>query len=168
MVSIRGNVETRLRKLEEENLDGVVLAAAGLARLGIEDSRATALEPSTLLPAVGQGALGVEVRADDQAVGELTRGLNHAASAVAVAAERAFLARLQGGCQVPIAGFAQVENQEVVMQGLVANLDGSQVVRGQGRVLQAEAEVMGRAVAEEVLDRGGREILAQIYGEAPA
>ncbi|MGD9124116.1 MAG: hydroxymethylbilane synthase, partial [Desulfarculaceae bacterium] len=129
---------------------------------------ATALEPSTLLPAVGQGALGVEVRADDQAVGELTRSLNHAASAVAVAAERAFLARLQGGCQVPIAGFAQVENQEVVMQGLVANLDGSQVVRGQGRAPQAEAGAMGRAVAEEVLDRGGREILAQVYGEAPA
>jgi porphobilinogen deaminase len=110
----------------------------------------------------------VEVRADDQAVGELTRSLNHAASAVAVAAERAFLARLQGGCQVPIAGFAQVENQEVVMQGLVANLDGSQVVRGQGRAPQAEAGAMGRAVAEEVLDRGGREILAQVYGEAPA
>ncbi len=168
MVTLRGNVETRLRKLESENLDAVVLAAAGLNRLGLSEVKAHHLETSLLLPAVGQGALGLECRAEDAPLRALLAGLNHPPTAAAVAAERGFLARLEGGCQVPIAGHAVVEKGIVLFKGLVASLDGRQVVRGQGLASPAEAAAMGARVAEEVLAAGGREILAQVYGEAPA
>lgn len=168
MVPVRGNVETRLKKLESENLDAVVLAAAGLNRLGLKDVPAHPLEPATMLPAVGQGALGLECRAHDQWVRGLIAPLDHPPTAAAVAAERGFLARLEGGCQVPIAGHAVLDNGIVTLRGLVASLDGRRVVRGQGLAPPHEARAMGQAVAEEILERGGREILAQVYGEAPA
>lgn len=168
MVPVRGNVETRLKKLESENLDAVVLAAAGLNRLGLKDVPAHPLEPATMLPAVGQGALGLECRAHDQWVRGLIAPLDHPPTAAAVAAERGFLARLEGGCQVPIAGHAVLDNGIVTLRGLVASLDGRRVVRGQGLAPPHEARAMGAAVAEEILARGGREILAQVYGEAPA
>jgi hydroxymethylbilane synthase len=168
MVPLRGNVETRLRKLESDNLDAVVLAAAGLNRLGLKGVKAFALEPSLMLPAVGQGALGLECREDDAALRELIQGLNHPPTAQAVAAERGFLARLEGGCQVPIAGHAVVEKGIVVFKGLVASLDGRRVVRGEGLAPPEQARAMGAQVAEDILARGGREILAEVYGEAPA
>jgi len=168
MVPLRGNVETRLRKLVDDHLDAVVLAAAGLNRLGLKDVKAFALEPSLMLPAVGQGALGLECREDDQEVRQLVKALNHPQTAQAVAAERGFLARLEGGCQVPIAGYAVLEKGVVVFKGLVASLDGRLIVRGEGLAPPDQARAMGAAVAEEVLARGGREILTQVYGEGPA
>lgn len=168
MVPVRGNVETRLRKLDTENLDAVVLAAAGLNRLGLKDVKALPLETSLMLPAVGQGALGLECRADDAPTRELISALNHPPTAQALVAERGFLARLEGGCQVPIAGHAVLEKGIVVLRGLVASLDGRRVVKGEGLAPPDQARAMGERVAEEILARGGREILAEVYGEAPA
>lgn len=166
IVPLRGNVDTRLRKLEEEGLDAIILAEAGLARLGLEVERAL-IPIEQMLPAVGQGALGLEMRADDPMVRELIAPLNHPDTAAAVDAERAFLARLEGGCQVPIAGHATVENGIVKFSGLVADLKGERLVTGGGLAPPAEAAAMGEQVAQEVLDGGGREILAEVYGEAP-
>ncbi len=168
VVSIRGNVETRLRKLESDGLDAVVLAAAGLARLGLSSRVSELLPPQVLLPAVGQGALGLECRDGDAATKELVLAISDGEAACAVEAERAFLARLEGGCQVPIAGYAVVEGSDVALAGLVADLDGRRVVRGQGRALRRQAAGLGREVAERVLADGGRQILAEVYGEAPA
>lgn len=168
IISIRGNVETRLRKMQEQNLDGVVLAAAGLKRLGLGEAGGEALPPEVMLPAVGQGALAIEARQDDAQTLALLEPLDHPDTRDAVAAERAFLARLQGGCQVPIAGHAQVEGKDVVLKALVAGLDGNRVIHGRGRASRDGAGAMGRQVAEEILANGGREILAQVYGEAPA
>ncbi|RJX31056.1 MAG: hydroxymethylbilane synthase [Desulfarculus sp.] len=167
MKALRGNVDTRLKKMDELGLAAVVLAAAGLSRLGLTDAPATPIPVETMLPAVGQGALGLETRAGDAATRELVERLNHPDTAAAVAAERAFLARLEGGCQVPIAGHARLENGIVKFAGLVADLEGRRVVRGQGLALPAGAADMGRAVAEEMLAGGAREILAQVYGEEP-
>ena len=166
IVPLRGNVDTRLKKLEEEGLDAIILAEAGLARLGLEVERAP-IPVEVMLPAVGQGALGLEFRADDAATRALIEPLNHADTAAAVAAERAFLARLEGGCQVPIAGHAVVEKGIVKFTGLVADLKGQRIVTGGGLAPPDGAAAMGEQVAREVLDDGGREILAEVYGEAP-
>ena len=168
IVSIRGNVQTRLKKMEEQGLHAVILASAGLSRLGLSDLITDKIPVQTLLPAVGQGALGMECRADDKETRRLVLNITDASAVTAVEAERAFLARLEGGCQVPIAGYADLEGAEVALSGLVASLDGKQVIRGQGRAPKEQAANLGRQVAQEVLDRGGREILAQVYGEGPA
>lgn len=168
IISIRGNVQTRLAKLESEDLQGVILAAAGLERLGLEPAGARPLEPDTLLPAVGQGILGFETRAGDQATRELVQGISDREAAVAARAERAFLARLEGGCQVPIAGHAVCRGEEIFLRGLVADLEGTTLIRARGRAPREQAGELGRRVAGEILERGGREILAQVYGEEPA
>ncbi len=161
---LRGNVETRLRKLEELKLDAVVLAMAGLNRLGLKNLPAQPLDANLVIPAVGQGALGLECRAGDPATRERAGRLNHDDSQVCVAAERAFLARLEGGCQVPIAGHAVVEKSIVVFRGLVASLDGKTVIRGEGLSGPFDSAEMGARVAEEILQRGGRAILEDVYG----
>lgn len=166
--SIRGNVQTRLSKMEEQGLDAVILASAGLSRLGLSNLITEKIPVQTLLPAVGQGALGLECRADDKETRRMVLGISDPNAAATVEAERAFLARLEGGCQVPIAGYAVLEGADVAFSGLVASLDGKQVIRGQGRAKKEQAANLGRQVAQEVLDRGGREILAQVYGEGPA
>ncbi|MBO8127376.1 MAG: hydroxymethylbilane synthase, partial [Firmicutes bacterium] len=131
--NIRGNIDTRLRKLKDEDLDAIILAAAGMLRLGWAD-RITEFIPFEIsLPAVGQGALGVETRAGDQEIIELVQTLHHPATAAAVEAERGFLVHLEGGCQVPIGAHGQVDGDEVILDGLVASLDGSMVIRGQKR-----------------------------------
>ncbi len=168
IISIRGNVQTRLRKMEELDLDAVILASAGLSRLGLAELITERIPVHTLLPAVGQGALGLECREDDQDTRRLVLGISDPAAAAAVEAERAFLARLEGGCQVPIAGYAVVEGADLAFSGLVASLDGKRVIRGQGRAKREQAANLGRQVAEDVLARGGREILAEVYGEGPA
>ncbi|MBU4275687.1 MAG: hydroxymethylbilane synthase [Proteobacteria bacterium] len=167
MVSLRGNVETRLRKMDELGLQAVILASAGLNRLGLNHVEATPIPAATMLPAVGQGALGLEIRSNDLRTRELIAPLNHPETAAAVAAERAFLTRLEGGCQVPIAGHATVEKGIVKFNGLVADLQGKRVVTGGGLAPPNKAADMGRQVAEEILEDGGREILAEVYGEAP-
>ena len=163
---VRGNVETRLRKASE-GLDAVVLAYAGLRRLGL-DAHATYVFPAEeMLPAVAQGALALEARADDAATMKRLAALEHPETRVRVEAERGFLGRLEGGCQVPIAGHAVVEGGRVRMRALVASLDGRQVIRGERSGPLPEARAMGVALAEELLSKGAGEILAECEGKAP-
>ncbi len=162
MVSVRGNVGTRLAKVGAEGIMGVVLASAGIRRLGL-DIKAQLLEPEVLLPAVGQGALGIETRIDDEFTNRLVRKLNHLPTAWAVECERAFLARLEGGCQVPIAGYATISDGRVNFTGLVASLDGSRIIRKAGGADIADGAALGVDIAEQVLAQGGKEILDEVY-----
>ena len=162
--TLRGNLDTRLRKLETQGLDAVVLAAAGIRRMGLSHLITQYLEPELMVPAVGQGALGIETRTEDAPTNKLVAGLTHLPTLVAVRAERAFLRRLQGGCQVPIGGYATLEGERLTLIGMVADLQGRRVIR---RALQGEArraETIGEDLAEMVLAAGGAEILAEIYG----
>lgn len=157
---LRGNVDTRLRKLDEGQYDGLLLAAAGLHRLGLE-SRITALIPTDeMLPAVGQGALAVETRANDHSTIARVGSLNHAPTQLACASERAFLRALGGGCQLPIAGYAVVSGDELVLEGLIADPAGHEVVRSKLAGPTAEAEEMGSRLAHQLLQRGGDRLLA--------
>ena len=164
---VRGNVETRLRKGETE-LDAVVLAYAGLLRLGLAGRASYVFDPAEMLPAVAQGALALEARADDAAtLGRLAR-LEHLESRVRVEAERGFLKRLEGGCQVPLAGHAVVEGGRVLLRGLVASLDGTRVVKGERSGPAADAARIGEALAEELLSKGAAAILKECEGVGPA
>jgi hydroxymethylbilane synthase len=166
IVDLRGNLDTRLRKLDEGQFQAIILAAAGLNRLGMS-SRATGyFTAREMLPAVGQGALGIELRKDDA---ELLAGLaflNDARTTVAVAAERSFLHRLEGGCQVPIGAFAEVHNGQVELTGLVASVDGKEVLKDAITGPSEQAQELGTRLANKLLDMGGREILAEVYGQA--
>jgi hydroxymethylbilane synthase len=163
IVSVRGNVETRMRKIKELHLEGVVLAAAGLRRLGFADRITQYLPTEISLPAIAQGSLALEVRADDALTLERIGIFRHEPTEVAVTAERAFLARLEGGCQVPIAGLALLEGDRVVMEGLVGSVDGKLLIRDRGEGPASAAAEVGRELAERILDRGGRAILAEVY-----
>ena len=163
---LRGNLDTRLRKLQEGEFDAIVLAAAGLKRLGWDDQITEFLTSEISLPAIGQGALGIEARMDDDFVGKLLAPLNHHETQVAVSAERALLARLEGGCQVPIAGHAVVEEDWVTVHGLVASVDGRRIIRDRVTGPVREASRLGRALAERLLHAGGDKILDEIYGRA--
>jgi len=162
--SIRGNVETRLKKLASGEVDAVVLAAAGLRRLGLQDKATQLFDPAELLPAMGQGALGVEMRMEDRATWECFRFLNHEATELRVRAERALLARLEGGCQVPIAGHAFLEGDALLLKGLVAELDGSALVADEARGEAARPEEIGTRLAEALLAAGAGGILERVYG----
>lgn len=162
IVSLRGNVETRLRKMDEEQLDGIVLAAAGLKRLQLADRIAEYLDPELSLPAIGQGALGLECRQGDSRTLNLIAPLHHAETAVAVIAERAFLRRLNGGCQVPLAAHAVVKGDRVDLIGLVAEVDGSRLLKDTLSAPLAEAEAAGRQLAESLLSQGADSILAAL------
>jgi len=166
IVPLRGNVETRLRKREEGVCDAVVLASAGLRRLSLDKPSDCLLGPDEMLSAVGQGALGLEVRRSDQTVMECLAFLNHPETETAVRAERAFLERLEGGCQVPIAGWARVEEYGLTMDGLVAELDGSRLIRDRVAGRPEQAETLGLELAERLLAAGADQILGRIYGEA--
>jgi hydroxymethylbilane synthase len=158
-VSIRGNVDTRLRKMMDGEVDALVMAAAGLHRAGFADRITAYLDPADCLPAPGQGALAVEIRANDGEIGRLLAPLHHFPTAQAVLAERALLNRLQGGCQVPIGAHAVLDGDLLYLQGLIASPDGTQVVRyeAEGQVYRARA--LGETVAEMLLARGGQAIL---------
>jgi hydroxymethylbilane synthase len=156
--SIRGNVDTRLRKLDEGRYAAIVLAFAGLRRLGWDHRIAAILPPETMCPAVGQGALAIETRAEG-AAREACAALDHAASRVAVAAERAFLRALGGGCQLPIAAHASVEGESLRLQGLVISPDGSQSVAGDRTGSAQAPDELGVALAADLLARGARELL---------
>jgi hydroxymethylbilane synthase len=157
---VRGNVQTRLKKIQEQGLDGVLLALAGLRRLGLEDRVTQVLEPEESLPAVGQGVLAVQCRLEDRAVCPLVARLEDARTRTAITAERAFLAELEGGCTVPLAGYAVVsDGGEVFMRGLVGQADGKRVLRNEARGPAQEADALGRAVAGDILRSGGRELL---------
>ncbi len=164
--ALRGNVNTRLRKLDEGEYDAILLACAGLKRLGMGDRITRALSPEESLPAIGQGAIGIECRSGDETVLDLIRPLNDAATAVRVSAERALNETLSGGCQVPIGGHAVLDGDAIWLRGLVGRPDGSEIVRGEVRGPQAQAAALGAALGEELLQRGAREILAELYAES--
>jgi hydroxymethylbilane synthase len=165
IVPLRGNLDTRLRKLDDEQLDAIVLAAAGVRRLGLADRITEVLNPEVMLPAVGQGALCVETRAADPVMAPLLVLLDHAVTRRAVQAERAFLARLEGGCQVPIAGHATLDGDRLRMTGLVADLDGRTMVRHTLDGPAENAEAIGLALAERLLEQGAGAILDSLQTE---
>ncbi len=157
---LRGNLDTRLRKLDSGQYDAIVLAAAGLNRLGAFERVTQVFEPEEMIPAIGQGALAIEVRADDTRIRPLLSVVHHPDTATATSAERAFLQRLGGGCQVPIAAHARLRDDGLYLIGLVANPDASVMVRGSRAGPEEEAAALGAALAEELLARGAAEILA--------
>ena len=161
--SVRGNLDTRVRKLDEGQYEAIVLAAAGLTRLGWAHRIAEILSPELMCPAVGQGALAVETRVGGPAR-DICAGLDHAMTRAAVTAERAVLASLGGGCQVPIGAHAQVSNGMVQLIGVVISPDGEQVVRKSDQGAVVDAENVGRRVGAALLAEGAREILEQVYG----
>ena len=158
---LRGNVETRVQKMRNGLYDGIVLASAGLKRLGISTVHMQELAPPQFLSASGQGALGVEAREDREDLRDLFSFLDHRETRLCVWAERAFLRRLNGGCQVPIAAHASLKGMKLELSGLVAEPDGSSVLRGEasGKATLEEAEAMGAALADELIARGADEIL---------
>jgi len=157
---VRGNVETRLRKLDEGTYDALVLAEAGLTRLGLAERISQILPPEIALPAVGQGALGLECRADDAPVREVLAGIDHPATHAAVRAERAMLAALRGGCLAPIAAFGRIEEQLLVLTGRVLSVDGVQRIEATLDGDPDTADELGRRVAEALLDDGAEELVA--------
>jgi hydroxymethylbilane synthase len=162
--TLRGNVDTRLRKLKSEGLDAIVLAAAGLKRMELSQVVSEYLEPERILPAVGQGALGIETRIGDLFTNEMVARLAHQQTMTTVKAERAFLKRLEGGCQVPIGAYGTLEDETLILTGMVADLKGVRLIRKEIRGDAREPEVVGERLAEVVLQSGGGEILAEIYG----
>ncbi len=160
---LRGNLDTRLRKLDEGEYDAIILAGAGLNRLGMQ-KRITALFTSEqMLPAIGQGSLGIELRMADTELLDGLQFLHHRDTAVTVSAERAFLLRLEGGCQVPIGGFATLEKETITLTGLIASLDGKTILREKLSGPATEAEKIGVRLAETLLAAGGKAILDEVY-----
>ena len=161
---IRGNLDTRLRKLDESKYDAIVLASAGLRRLGWEARISELLDPSVMCPAVGQGALAVETRDDSGEAREVCRRLDHAATRAAVTAERAVLATLGGGCQVPIGAHATVDGSTISLRSIVVSPDGGQVIRKEANGPLADAAALGHALGDQLLAEGGAKILEAVYG----
>ena len=161
-VSIRGNIQTRLSKLGKD-VDAVILAAAGVLRMGMADQMHDFISTDLLLPAVAQGTLGIQTRDDDAEVNALVSRMNDEETVIRTRAERAFLARLEGGCQVPIAAFATLNGDTLNLRGLVGEVDGSRILRSEISGHKNQAEALGIKLADEVLDAGGREILARLY-----
>ena len=159
---LRGNVNTRLRKLDDGEYDAIILASAGLKRLGFEQRIKLALEPEECLPAIGQGAVGIEVRSDDKAVKELLAPLAHNDTTRRIAAERAMNETLSGGCQVPIAGYAELSNGQIYMRGLVGEPDGSRILRSEISGSVDDAVSLGKRLAEDLLAQGADDILRQL------
>jgi hydroxymethylbilane synthase len=162
VVPLRGNVETRLRKAEEMGLAGTVLAVAGLVRLGLQRHITEVLSLELSLPAVGQGALALEARTSDAQTLSRALTLEHRPSRLAVEAERAFLARLEGGCTIPLGGHAVLEGEQLWLRGFVGSPDGSEVLRGERRGPATAGAALGRALAEELLGRGADRLLALV------
>ena len=186
---LRGNLETRLKKLDEGQFDAIILAAAGVKRLGLAERIAEMLTPEISLPAIGQGAIGIECRIDDDFVNNLIAPLNHPETSICVKAERAFLRRLEGGCQVPIAAYARLVSQDspphpplakggyrggvrsehqtlnprLVMDGLVGSIAGDRIIKGHVEGSPGHAESLGISLSEEILSRGAKEILDEVY-----
>ncbi len=164
--NLRGNLDTRLRKLNEGLYDAIIVAEAGLIRLGINEPRVRRISPEIMLPAIGQGALAIEVRAADDELKEGLSFLHDEETAVCVAAERAFLATLEGGCQVPLAAFARIENAELSFEALIADPLGERIFKEKTKGPLSQAPEIGKEMALELLGRGGREILDEVYGSA--
>lgn len=162
---LRGNVDTRLKKLDEGQYDAIILAGAGLKRLGWAMRISCYLDYDECLPAVGQGIIAIEARVDDKDTCRLLEPLNHKETHIAAFAERAFLARLEGGCQVPIAAHAEISEAGIKLEGLVASLDGKTIIRSSKEGSVNDAGQIGKELAEEILRSGGNEILKEVYGD---
>lgn len=187
---LRGNLDTRLRKLDEGRFDAIILAAAGVKRLGLADRITEILEPEISLPAIGQGAIGIECRINDESINSLIATLNHDETSISVKAERAFLKRLEGGCQVPIAAYARLQktehriqnlnpeiqakdtdsdyplstiNYSLIMDGLVGSVSGDRIIRGHIEGDPIDAETIGIELAENLLSNGAKQILDEVY-----
>ena len=165
ILSIRGNLDTRLRKLKEGQFEAIVLAYAGVKRMGWIDLISEEIDPSICLPAVGQGSIAVEIREDDNEVASLVKYLNCTRSASAITAERAFLRKLEGGCQVPVGALACVSGERLQLEGMVASLSGELIFREKVEGLPAEAEFLGSTLADMLLGQGCGSILEQIRRE---
>jgi hydroxymethylbilane synthase len=161
-VSIRGNIQTRLSKLGEE-VDAVILAAAGVCRMGMADKMHQFISIDIMLPAVAQGTLGIQTRDADDLINALLDRMNDKETVIRTKAERAFLARLEGGCQVPIAAYATLDGDTLTLKGLVGEVDGSVVLQSELTGPAIDAEKMGVVLADELLDAGAREILEKLY-----
>lgn len=160
---LRGNVGTRLSKLDAGEYDAIILAAAGLQRLELEQRIASYIEPEQSLPAVGQGAVGIECRLDDNELHQLLAPLHHQDTADRVLCERAMNNTLQGGCQVPIGSYSQLEGEQIWLRALVGEPDGSEIVRGEIRGDRSAGEQLGQQLAEQLLAQGARQILSRLY-----
>ncbi|KJG35794.1 porphobilinogen deaminase [Photobacterium angustum] len=163
---LRGNVNTRLRKMDEGQYDAIILACAGLKRLKMEDRIRSEIAPEVSLPAVGQGAVGIECRLDDTRVRQLLAALSDQATTTRVLCERAMNNYLQGGCQVPIGSYAELEGDQIWLRALVGEPDGSKIVRAEIRGPIEQAEQLGETLAEQLLNDGARDILDRLYGNA--
>jgi len=159
IVPLRGNLDTRIKKVGPTGLDGMILAAAGLKRLGWEDKIFQYLPVETMLPAVGQGALGIETRRDNEAVRAAVAFLDDPQTACEVGAERAYLTTLGGGCQLPIAGYAKRKKERLVLEGLIGSIDGKVMLRDGIEGPAEDFAELGRSLAETLLARGGRALL---------
>jgi hydroxymethylbilane synthase len=159
IVPLRGNIETRLKKIETENLTGVILAAAGMKRMGLAEKITQYLPLETMLPAVGQGALGLQIRKMDIDLAKACAALNDATTATEVTAERSFLRALGGGCRLPIAALGKLEGQRLSLEGMVAAPDGSVMIREKIQGVREDAETLGERLASIVLEKGGKKLL---------
>lgn len=166
IIDLRGNVNTRLAKLDADEYDAIILATAGLKRLGFHDRITHSLAPEHCLPAVGQGAVCIECRRDDGELNDLLAPLNDTDTATCVTAERAMNAALEGGCQVPIAGYAVLEDDALYMRALVGDPDGGEVIQAEARAPRSDAEALGKQLAAELLAQGADVILNRVYGRA--
>lgn len=165
ILDLRGNVNSRLQKLDDGQFDAIILAAAGLKRLGFDQRIRRAMEPSESLPAVGQGAVGIECRLDDVETIALLQTLSDTDTTTRVMAERAMNNRLEGGCQVPIAGYSELEGDQIWLRGLVGEPDGSNIVRHEVRGPREQAEALGTQLAEVLLQQGAGDILQSLYSQ---
>jgi hydroxymethylbilane synthase len=164
VIPLRGNVDTRLRKMESGDLQAIILAAAGLRRLGLNERMTALLSPEQFLPAVGQGVLGLELRKKDRNLKEFLKFLDHEETERTARAERAFLARLGGGCQVPLAGYAMLKGNRLHLEGMVAEPDGTMAMRKRLSGAKERPEELGKSLAEDLLAAGADRILEKIYG----
>jgi hydroxymethylbilane synthase len=173
---LRGNLDTRVRKLDEGQFEAIIVAAAGVKRLRLQKRITEILPVDISLPAIGQGAIGIECRIDDEFINSLIAPLNHPETSVCVKAERAFLKRLEGGCQVPIAAHAtvklknknskfEIRNSKLLLKGLVGSISGDRIIKGHIEGSTDEAESIGIQLAEDVLSRGAKEILDEVYAQ---
>nr|HID57631.1 hydroxymethylbilane synthase [Desulfobacterales bacterium] len=160
---LRGNLDTRLKKLLAEELDAIVVAAAGIKRLSLTERVTEYLSIDIMLPAIGQGALGIEIRQDDEAISKLVSDVDHLPSRIAVMGERSFLKRLEGGCQVPIAALGNIEGDTVTLSGLIADIDGTRVMRETITGPKDRADELGVELAEELIKKGAKEILYSLH-----
>jgi len=166
IIDLRGNVNTRLKKLDNGEYDAIILAAAGLKRLKFDDRITQFIATDVCLPAIGQGAVGIECRSDDARVHNLIAPLNDSKTQTRVLAERAMNERLQGGCQVPIAGYAELERGLIMLRGLVGQVDGKKIIRGDIAGPPENAEELGIVLAEDLLSRGADKILNELYADS--